>query len=179
MGEIKNTMGKEIKEVEVLEAKEVKKEEYIPKIVYGSFLREERVNIKPVESGGKWSNLLVAGQDNKKDPFLYNKAKRSYQVPLKTYEQGGGVTHILDDIKRVHILKYHTVFPEGMTQKEFFEKELGTNLNPSLKVDENFWRTDKRSRVTLTRKGLTLNLSEPIDMLKYLISNHEYDDINI
>ena len=54
------------------------------KVVFGTFLQDRIVAVKPVESGGKWSTLLVANQDNKKDPFLYNKAKRSYQVPLNS-----------------------------------------------------------------------------------------------
>ena len=57
-----------------------------------------------------------------------------------------------------------------MTQKEFFEKELGTDLNPNKPVNEgNFWRVDRRGRVTMTKEGLRLDLSQPIDMLKYLI----------
>lgn len=137
--------------------------------IYGSFLREELVSVKPVESNGKWSNLLVAGQDKRKDPFLFNKAKRSYQVPLNTYRNGGGVKQILDDQRRVLIKKYENSFPDGMTQLEFFEKELGCSLNHTLEKTENFWRIDKRARVELTRDGLTLNLSNVMDMLKYLI----------
>jgi len=144
----------------------VKKEN---RIVYGSFLRDETVAVKPVPSSGKWSNLLVSGQDKKTDPFIYNKVKRSYQVPLKSYNAGGGVTNILDDQNRIHIKKYANTYTDGMTQKEFFEKELGCDLNTTLAAEDNFWRTDKRSRVTITRKGLKLNLNEPLDMMRYLI----------
>jgi len=139
------------------------------KIVYGSFLQDRIVAIKPVESSGKWSNLLVQGQEKLKDPFMYNKTKRSYQVPLNSETRGGGVKVILDDITRVKIQKYMESFPHGMTQKEFFEKELGVDLNPTLPVEKNFWRTDRRGRVILTKEGTTLNLNLPLDMLKYLI----------
>lgn len=145
----------------------VKKEE--KRIIWGSFLKDEIVSVKPVPSSGKWSNLLVAGQDRKKDPFIYNKVKRSYQVPLRNYREGGGVTPILDDLTRIHIQKYSAQYPDGMTQKEFFEKELGVDLNTTLAPELNFWRTDKRGRVTITKKGLQLNLTQPLDMLKYLI----------
>jgi len=143
------------------------------KIVYGSFLRDEIVSVKAVPSSGKWSNLLVAGQDNKKDPFIYNKVKRSYQVPLRNYRNGGGVEIILDDQRRVYIQKYMHTFPDGMTEKEFFEKEIGVNLNPNLPKDENFWRIDGRGRVTLDKEGVKLNLNNALDMLKYkiLLSN--------
>jgi hypothetical protein len=76
---------------------------------------------------------------------------------------------ILDDQRRVLIQKYEESFPNGMTQKEFFEKELGVNLNPTLPQDTNFWRTDRRGRVILTKEGTTLNLNLSLDMLKYLI----------
>jgi len=156
------------------------------KVVYGTFLQDRIVSVKPVESSGKWSTLLVQGQDNKKDPFMYNKAKRSYQLPLNSANLGGGVKVILDDQKRVKIQKYMESFPNGMTQKEFFEKELGVNLNPTLKQEENFWRTDRRGRVVMTKEGTTLNLNHSLDMLKYhiLIANKSlvspsYDDRNL
>ena len=139
------------------------------KVTYGSFLQDRVVAVKPVESSGKWNTLLVAGQDRSKDPFMYNKTKRSYQVPLNNANLGGGVKSILDDQRRVKIQKYMESFPNGMTQKEFFEKELGCDLNPTLKQEENFWRTDRRGRVVLTKEGAELDLSQPLDMLKYLI----------
>ena len=141
----------------------------IEKQIYGSFLQNRIVAIKPVESSGKWGTLLVQGQDNKKDPFMYNKTKRSFQVPLNNANLGGGVKVILDDQRRVKVQKYMESFPNGMTQKEFFEKELGVDLNPTLKQEDNFWRTDRRGRVVLTKEGTTLNLNQSLDMLKYLI----------
>jgi hypothetical protein len=138
------------------------------KVVYGTFLQNRIVAVKPVESGGKWSTLLVAGQDKSKDPFLLNKVKRSFQVPLNSINLGGGVKVILDDQVRVKIQKYMESYPNGMTQKEFFEKELGVDLNWS-KQENNFWRTDRRGRVVITKEGMSLNLNLPLDMLKYLI----------
>ena len=136
---------------------------------YGSFLKEKVIDIKPVESSGKWRNLLAKGQDMNKSPFILNKVKRSFQVPLNSQRKGGGVKVILDDNTKILIKKYEDSFPEGMTERQFFEKELGIDLNPSLSKDENFWRTDKRGRVTLTREGTTLNLNQAMDMLRYKI----------
>jgi hypothetical protein len=143
------------------------------KVIYGSFLQDKIVTVKAVESAGKWSNLLVAGQDKTKDPFLLNKVKRSYQVPLNSENKGGGVKIILEDQRRVKIQKYIESYPNGMTEKEFFEKELGVDLNPTMPTDKNFWRSDKRGRVVLTKEGTTLNLNQSLDMLKYkiLLSN--------
>jgi len=147
-------------EVEVKEKKQ---------IVWGSFLKDLIVTVKPVESAGKWGTLLVKGQEMRKDPYLYHKAKRSYQVPLKSISQGGGVKVILDDQRRVMIQKYHGKYPEGMTQKEFFENELGVDLSTTTKGTDNFWRYSNLGRVTLTKEGLSLNLNLTVDMLKYLI----------
>lgn len=149
-------------ETKEIEQKEVRK-------VYGSFLEERHVSIKPVESSGKWNTLLVKGQEKQKDPFLYNKVKRSFQVPLNSYTAGGGVKVILDDQRRVLIAKFEEKYPLGVTQKEYFELELGVDLNPTLTLDKNFWRTNRLSRVMLTKEGLQLNLSIPLDKLRYLI----------
>jgi len=142
-------------------------------IIYGTFGQDRVVDVKPVESNGKWSTLLVKGQEMKKEPHLYAKVKRSFQVPLNSESKGGGIKIILDDINRVLIKKYIVSHPEGMTEQEFFEKELNINLNPALPKDTNFWRTDKRGRVTITKKGLTLNLNVTMDLLRYkiLLSN--------
>jgi len=137
---------------------------------YGSFLKEKIVDVKPVESSGKWRNLLSKGQEMNKSPFILNKVKRSFQVPLNSHRNGGGVKIILDDNSKIIIEKYKDSYPEGMTERQFFEKELGVDLNPNTpKNENNFWRTDKRGRVTLTKEGTTLNLNTPMDMLRYKI----------
>jgi hypothetical protein len=140
-----------------------------PKKVYGSYLEDRIVEVKPVESGNKWQELSSKGQELKNSPFLLNKAKRSYQVPLMGERHGGGVKNILDDQRKMLIKKYEEKFPEGMTQREFFEAELGIDLNYTAPIEKNFWRTDKRSRVMLTKEGTKLNLNLTIDMLRYLI----------
>lgn len=139
------------------------------KVVYGSYLENRIVSVKPVESSGKWVGLLSKGQEMRKDPFMFNKVKRSFQVPLNSERFGGGVKVILDDQKRKMIKKYENEFPNGMTQREFFEKELGVDLNPMAEASSNWWRTNKNSRVFLTRETLKLNLNYSLDMLKYII----------
>lgn len=145
------------------------------KKVYGSFLKDLIVDIKPIESNGKWTGLLVKGQEMKKDPFIFNKVKRSYQVPLNKATAGGGIKIILDNNKRVLIKKYEEKYPHGMTEQEFFENELGVDLNPFLDKDDpaNFWRKSKKGRVMLTKEGITLNLNRAMDMMRYkiLLSN--------
>ena len=140
-----------------------------PTKIYGSYLEDRIISVKPIESNGKWSNLLVKGQEKRKDAFLLDKAKRSFQVPLNDVSLGGGVKAILNDEIRILIKKYEASFPDGMTQKEFFEKELGVDLNYTLPREQNFWRVNKLGKVIMTKEGLKLNLSLPLDMLKYLI----------
>jgi len=144
------------------------------KIVWESFLEKRTVEVKPIESSGKWKKLLVAGQDLTKEPFMFNKVKKSFQVPLMSARKGGGIKMVLDDINKKMIKKYVDGFPNGMTEREFFEKELGVDLNPYSPPAENFWRTDKKSRVTLTKQGMTLDLNTALGMFRYkiLISNH-------
>lgn len=153
-------MKEENGETEIVEKKE---------IVWESYLENKIVDVKPVESSGKWTNLLAKGQSMTKEPYMFNKIKKSFQVPLKSERQGGGVKIILDDIERKPIKKYAAKYPQGMTEQEFFEEELGVDLNPSKPRGENFWRDDKRGRVTLSKEGMTLNLNTPMGMLRYKI----------
>jgi hypothetical protein len=141
----------------------------VEKIHWESYLEDKVVDIKPVESSGKWASLLAKGQSMKTEPYMFNKTKKSFQVPLKSERQGGGVKVVLDDIERKMIQKYETKYPKGMTEQEFFEEELGIDLNPSKPRGENFWRDDKRGRVTLTKEGMTLDLKTPMGMLRYKI----------
>lgn len=131
-----------------------------------NFLIDKKIKVVPVQAGKKWSELLVDGDKRKDEPFMLNKVKRSYQVPLKPVEQGGGVHVILDNL-----VAYKTVqFPnEELTEQQFFEKMLGTDLNPLLPKEQNFFRMDKRSRVQMDKRGMTLNLANALDMLKYKI----------
>lgn len=152
----------ENEQVQELPVKESKK------IIWESFLRDERVTVKPIESSGKWSNLLVKGEEMKKEPHLYDKVKRSFQVPLQSGNKGGGIPEVLDSKVTKMIQNHVKKYPNGMTQRQFFEEELGCDLNHTI-IENNFWKIDKRSRVTIQKKGLTLDLRQPLDMLKYLI----------
>jgi hypothetical protein len=126
------------------------------------YLENRKVKVQPVEAGAKWANLLVRGEERKKDAHLFNKAKRSFQVPKP---RQGGIVKLLDNYEA----NYTPQFPnEKLTQQGFFEKILGTDLNP-LKDENNFWKHNKKSRVTITKDGLLLDLSDPMDMIHYMI----------
>ena len=142
-------------------------------IIWGTYLQSKIVDVKPIESSGKWRKLLVAGQDMKKEPYMFNKVKKSFQVPLMSASRGGGVKVVFNDVERTFIKKYYSKYPTGMTEKEFFEEELGVDLNPYGEPGNNLWRDNKKSRVTLTKEGMTLNLNTSMGMLRYkiLLSN--------
>lgn len=139
------------------------------KILWESYLENKTVEVKAIESSGKWRKLLVAGQDMKREPFMFNKVKKSFQVPLMSANKGGGVKVILDDTSKKRIEKYAEKFPSGMTEREFFEEELGVDLSPYGEPGSNFWRDSKKSRVTLTKEGMALNLNTAMGMLRYKI----------
>jgi hypothetical protein len=140
-----------------------------PTKIYDSYLENRKVEVKAVEAGQQWRNLLAAGQEMKKEPFMFDKVKKSFQVPLMSAAKGGGVKQILNDIERKLIKKYEAKYPDGMTEREFFEEELGEDLSPYGEAGNNFWRDSKRARVTLTKQGMTLDLSTPVGMLRYKI----------
>lgn len=152
---------------------EALEEKSTTEVLWESYLLPKVVEVKPVESSGKWTSLLAKGQTMTKEPYMFNKVKKSFQVPLKSARQGGGVKIIMDDIERKMIKKYASKYPQGMTEQEFFEEELGIDLNPSKPRGENFWRDDKRSRVTLSKEGMSIDLNTPMGMLRYkiLLSN--------
>jgi hypothetical protein len=143
-----------------------------PEKVLHNYLQNKRIKVVPVGAGAKWSNLLVGGEEKRKDPFLFDKIKRSYQVPFKAAKSGGGLHTVLDNT----IPRYTVQYPnEKLTEQQFFEKVLGVDLNPLLPRETNFWMTDKRSRVVIDKKGLVLDLKEVMGMLKYkiLLSNRK------
>lgn len=130
---------------------------------FKNYLEKRKVKVKPVESSGKWSNLLIKGEERRKDPFLLNKAKRSFQIP---YNRKGELVKVLDDYES----HYTAQFPDQkLTEQQFFEKVLGFDLSRFVQGKKNFWRFNEKGRVTIGKQGLDLNLSEALDMLKYKI----------
>ena len=81
--------------------------------------------------------------------------KQDWDSKSKSSYRGGKRSIIIE--------KYRESYPNGMTQKEFFETELGADLNTTLKTDDNFWRSDRRGRVILTKEGATLNLNRSLE----------------
>lgn len=134
-----------------------------------NYLEDRKVTIRPIPGNGEWSSILQNGDIVKEEPFILKKAKRGYQIP---FARGGGLVKIFDNFNA----HYTVQFPEErMTEQAFFEKVMGTDLNPLTVTNTvtgvvNFWKDDIRSRIILTRDSKTLDLSDPSQMIQYRVA---------
>jgi hypothetical protein len=134
------------------------------------YLESRIVEAKPVEAGNRWKGIVSNYKEKEKDPFLFKKIVKSYEVPLNPASKGGGVVVILDNSKKhpcPDIIENGKI--QSLTEQEYFEKILGKSLNPYLPAESNFWRSDSRARVQIRDAKIRLNLENPMDMLKYKI----------
>lgn len=126
-----------------------------------NFLKNKLVIVKAIHREGKWATLLA--QDIK-DSNMFPGAKRGYTVPFQT--STNSLVQIFENTT-----KYKTPFyDDPITEQEFFERQLGLEkgaMNPYAK--DCFWKKDVRSRVVVPKEGITLNLSNPVDYVKYSI----------
>jgi len=110
------------------------------------YLPNRKVSLRPiVRTGGTW---LKPGHDGE---FMYTGCKRSYVLPI--------------DGKRRQLVNIL-----NREEQEFFEKKL--YMNPGdlsiYKQKDNFWAAH-RFHVDVTKDGLTLDLSDPMDGLRYRV----------
>lgn len=127
------------------------------KISKKNFLEKRIVKIKPTPAGDKWATLTRDNVD-KRFPFQHDGTKRS--LPLPSSKQNNLLfVKILDDVT-----EYET--SRGvMTEKMFFEKELGTDL--TFNKTNSFWAT---FRLNLPKSGLDLDLTDPIQYLQWKLA---------
>lgn len=113
------------------------------------FLINKKVRVAPVTRQGGWLDRTSDGRDHD-GKFMYTGAFREYTVPLR---KSGGLVDPFEGRKE---------------EREFFEKELSFEpgaLSPN-KRKENYWFD---FRVRVTKNGMELDLSNPIDALKYKV----------
>lgn len=130
-------------------------------VEYTHFLIDKKVRVRPVVREKKWEQLL---DQKRRDAFMYNSTKRTYTLPVSG--RNGQLVPVLDTMKRVFTPQYPN---REMTEKEFFEEQLKKDLNLHNKKEDNFWYTDNLSKITITKDGLELDLSHPVDALRYKI----------
>ena len=135
------------------------------------YLKDKIIDVKPVEAGQKWKGIVSNYREKENDPFLFKKVVKSFELPLNSAAKGGGVAVVMDSVKKSLCPDFmdDDGNPEELTEQEYFEKIVGTSLNPYLPKDTNFWRSDSRARVQIRDARLRLDLKNPMDMLKYKI----------
>lgn len=126
-----------------------------------NFLEARKVSVKPIAREGKWASIFEDDRPN--DPFMFDTAKKSYPLPNKagTLQK----VSVLDAYEKVATMQYPN---ELITEQEFFERQLFKKPG-DLSVYNNesqFW---KEFRVMIPKTGITLDLKDPIDMLKYKV----------
>jgi hypothetical protein len=124
------------------------------------FLENRKVRIKPVIVPGRWSSIFEDERPN--EAFMYPTSKRSYDLPNKagTLQK----VSVLDAYEKVKTPDYSDL----ITEQEFFERKLFKKPGELsiYNAESTFWRD---FRVMMGREGLTLDLKDPIDMLKYKV----------
>ena len=130
------------------------------------YLKNKTVQIVPVEAGSKWKKLLVNPKDKSDSPFLFDKIQKILSVPLKSYDQGGGLVEILDSLETKECPDFSD---EKLTEREYFEKVFNADLNPYSRTSD-FWTVDKRGKLFLEAETKTLNLANPLHMLQYKVA---------
>jgi hypothetical protein len=141
-----------------------------------SFLQKKIVKIVPIVRPNSWSykyQIIEDGKDKTNGSFQFNTAKTYLSVPKD--KRTGLMIRPLDNIKKMRTAEYPD---DEITEQEFFERVLGLNKGDldisRYKTDENgnrypdtFWQ--KEGTVVLRNEANVLNLSIPIDMLKYKV----------
>lgn len=135
------------------------------------YLKDKIIDVKPVEAGQKWKGIVSNYKEKEKDPFLFKKVVKSFELPLNPASKGGGVVVVFDNTKKnvCPDIMDPSGNPQELTEQEYFEKIIGKSLNPYLPKETNFWRSDVRARVQIRDARLRLDLRNPMDMIKYKI----------
>ena len=124
-----------------------------------NFLQPRTVKIVPVVREHKWTMLT---EEKKKESYMYPKAKRSYSIPYN--QRLGTLTPPLDNDTKYITPQYPNT---PLTEQQFFEKITGKNLSVFNKEGEVYWNTHRDTRFDIPKEGLTLQLSNPNDYLKW------------
>jgi hypothetical protein len=113
----------------------------------------------------QWAEIL-SNTPPAKQPFLFDNVKRGYTVPES--QALGRLVEVFDTKVARKSLQFSE---EALTQHEVMEKLLGKNLSYFLAKDskESFWYNDRLATVELMPEGDDLDLSTPIDNLRYHI----------
>ena len=141
-----------------------------------NFLIDKVVKVVPVVRPNSWSykyQITEDGKDKTNGAYQFNTALTYLSVPVS--KRTGIIYRPLDNINKVKTTQFPT---EEITEQEFFERMLGLNKG---ELDVGKYRTDEKGNrypdtfwqklgtVKLRNEANTLDLSNPMDMIKYKV----------
>lgn len=128
----------------------------------GSYLINKRVVVKPIVREGKWGSVSDS-ETNRRDAFLYNTTKQGYSLP---YNDMGRLHNVFKNDVRKKTLEFPN---EELTEQEFFERILDFEPGSLSTTNKKSWFKTKEANVQLTKTGALIDLSNPMDYLRWLI----------
>lgn len=126
-----------------------------------SFLLDQIVDVIPVTGKARWDGISKNPSDI---PYILKGTKVSFDLP-NVLSEGGRLRRVLDIHKKVITPQFPNT---PLTELEFYSKLIGVDLSYDA-VKNNYWRNPVTGKVVLTIDGDTLDLNNPVDMLKYKI----------
>ena len=141
-----------------------------------NFLIDKVVKVVPVVRPNSWSykyQITEDGKDKTNGAYQFNTALTYLSVPIS--KKTGIIYRPLDNINKVKTVQFPN---EDITEQEFFERMLGLNKG---ELDVGKYRTDEKGNrypdtfwqklgtVKLRNEANTLDLSNPMDMIKYKV----------
>lgn len=148
------------------------------------YLENKKIKIIATPAGNRWTGGEGANKYSKVQPgaeasmkmapFVFPDAIKGYCIP----DAGGRINPFLDSTQKKECpdLVDTSGKPMKLTEQEYFEKILGLNLNPFGK-DSDWFKTSleggggvKPTYLQITNGELSLDLSNPSDMLRYKIA---------
>lgn len=141
-----------------------------------NFLIDKVVKVVPVVRPNSWSykyQITEDGKDKTNGAYQFNTALTYLSVPVS--KRTGIIYRPLDNINKVKTVQFPN---EDITEQEFFERMLGLNKG---ELDVGKYRTDEKGNrypdtfwqklgtVKLRNEANTLDLSNPMDMIKYKV----------
>jgi hypothetical protein len=141
-----------------------------------NFLIDKVVKVVPIVRPNSWSykyQITEDGKDKTNGAYQFNTAITYLSVPIS--KRNGLIIRPLDNIKKVKTIQFPD---EEITEQEFFERMLGLNKG---ELDTNKKRTDEKGNtypdtfwqklgtVKLKNEANVLDLSNPMDMIKYKV----------
>jgi uncharacterized protein YqgQ len=131
------------------------------------YLKNIEIEVVPAPSRGRWTNFVAPEQAKSLEnaaPFFPDTLKTFPCPPSKFHT-------ILDNTKKEKCPDFEN---EEMTERKYFERVLGLNLDPNSAenhFNKHYDSDNKRDRPTMVNieNKLDLNLNNPADMLRYKI----------